>query len=76
MQTELLDLIRGQSHRGESPLRLALNALYACLSAVTSACWYGRDWQRRLTSSRGQTFRKSHELPPYGFDRIRVRWRW
>ena len=76
MQTELLDPIKGQSHRGESSLMLALNALYACLYAVTSACSYGRDWHRQLTLSRRQTFRKNHEPPPYGFDRIRVRWRW
>jgi len=76
MQTELLDPIKGKSRRGENSLRFALNAPYACMYAVTSACWYRRAWQRRLTLSRGQTFRKSHELPPYGFDRIRVRWRW
>jgi hypothetical protein len=67
---------KGQCRRGDDPLRLALNAPYACLYAVTSPCWYRRDWQRQLMLSRGQTFRKSYELPPYGFDRIRVRWRW
>lgn len=41
MQIELLDPIKGQRRRGDDSLRLALNAPYACLYAVISACGPG-----------------------------------